>query len=117
MYVSGFLTPVPSANKDAYVEHARKAWPVFAEYGAVEMIEAWGDDVPTGKQTDFPRAVDLKEDETVVFSWIVWPDKETAHKCMQSMETDDRWQEMMDMPFDGRRMIFGDFVPVMHERT
>ena len=59
----------------------------------------------------------LEDGETVVFSWLVWPDKETAGKCMASMESDERWQEMMDMPFDGKRMVFGDFEPIFHEQA
>ena len=117
MYVSGFLTPVPTPNKDAYVEHARKAWPLFKEYGATEFMEAWGENIPEGNTTDFRRAVKLKDEETVVLNWIVWPDKETADACMQSMETDERRQAMMDMPFDGKRMIFGDFTPLVHEKA
>ena len=117
MYVSGFLTPVPTANKAKYIDHARKAWPLFEEYGALEMMEAWGAEVPTGKHTDFPSAVKLEDDETVVFSWIVWPDKTTADKCVAAMESDERWQAMMDMPFDGKRLIYGDFEPILHERA
>jgi len=117
MYVSGFLSPVPTANKDKYADHARNAWLLFKEYGAVEFIEAWGENVPQGETTDYRRAVKLEADETVVFSWIVWPDKETADACEQSMQTDERWQEMMDMPFDGKRMIVGDFVPLVHEKA
>lgn len=107
-YISGFVTPVPNGNKDAYVASARKAWPLFKDYGALQQVEAWGDMVPDGKVTDFKRAVDLKEGETVAFAWVLWPDKATADKCVASMETDARWQQM-DMPFDGKRMIFGGF--------
>lgn len=111
-YISGFLVPVPTSNKDAYIAAARKGWPMFEEYGALSMVEAWGEHVPEGKQTDFRRAVDLHDGETVVFSWIVWPDKATSDRCEASMETDERWQEMMEMPFDGKRMVFGGFVPI-----
>ena len=117
MYLSGFLSPVPTANKDAYAEHARKAWPLFKEYGANEFMEAWGENIPEGKTTDLRRAVKLEADETVVFSWIVWPDKETADACEKSMQTDERWQAIMDMPFDGKRMIVGAFVPLVHEKA
>jgi uncharacterized protein YbaA (DUF1428 family) len=116
-YVAGFLIPVPDGKKEAYVESARKAWEIFREYGATEVMEAWGDEVPEGKRTDFRRAVDLQEGETVCFSWMVWPDKETFRKCEASMETDSRWQEMGEMPFDGKRMIWGSFVPVFEARA
>lgn len=116
-YVSGFLSPVPTDNKAKYAEHARKAWPLFEEYGALSMMEAWGDDVPEGKHTDFRKAVALEDGETVVLSWLIWPDKETAAECMASMETDARWQELMDMPFDGRRMVFGDFEPIFEGKA
>lgn len=112
MYVSGFLSPVPTGNKKKYADHARKAWPLFREYGVLSMMEAWGVDVPEGKLTDFRKAVALEDGEMVVFSWLIWPDKETAAKCMASMESDERWQAMMDMPFDGKRMVFGDFEPI-----
>ena len=108
MYVSGFVQPVPNENKDAYIASAKAGWPLFKEYGALSMMENWGDDVPEGKQTDFLRAVALEDGETVVFSWIVWPDKATADACHATMETDERWQKL-DMPFDGKRMIFGGF--------
>ena len=113
-YLSGFLVPVPEHNKHQYIAAARKGWPLFEEYGALSMVENWGTNIPAGKHTDFRQAVDLQEGETVVFSWIVWPDKETSDRCEASMETDDRWKEMMDMPFDGKRMVFGDFETIFH---
>ena len=113
MYVGGFVQPVPDANKDAYIESARSGWELFKEYGALSMTENWGDDVPEGKQTDFRRAVSLEDGETVVFSYIVWPDKATSDACFASMETDERWQKL-DMPFDGKRMIYGSFDTIFH---
>ena len=77
-------------------------------------MENWGDNVPEGKQTDLRRAVDLQDGETVVFSWIVWPDKATSDRCEASMESDERWQDM-DMPFDGKRMIFGGFETIFSD--
>ena len=73
----------------------------------------WGDDVPAGKQTDFLRAVDLQEDETVVFCWMTWPNKEIRNKAYAAMES--QGAESMDMPFDGRRMVYGGFVPILNE--
>ncbi|MBN8187075.1 MAG: DUF1428 domain-containing protein [Salipiger thiooxidans] len=107
-YVSGFLTPVPGKNKDAYLASAQKSWPLFKDYGATAMRECWEADVPDGEVTSFPMAVKREDGEAVVFSWILWPDKATADACWASMDTDPRWREM-DMPFDGKRMIYGNF--------
>ncbi|AJE45994.1 DUF1428 domain-containing protein [Celeribacter indicus] len=111
-YVQGFLVPVRNADKEAYIASARKAWPIFREYGASACYECWGDEVPEGEVTSFPMAVKLEEDETVVFSWILWPDKTSCDSCVASMESDERWTEMGEMPFDGKRMIYGGFSPV-----
>lgn len=107
-YIMGFLVPVPTANKEKYREMAAKAAPIFKEYGATHHVEAWGDNVPDGTVTDFKMAVKLKPDETVVFSWIVWPDKETCDAAEQKIMTDERMKGM-EMPFDGRRMVVGGF--------
>lgn len=115
-YISGFVTPVPNGNKDAYIESARKAWPLFKEYGALHHVEGWGDNVPDGKTTDFKRAVALQDGETAVFAWVIWPDKATSDKCEASMQTDERW-EQLDMPFDGKRMIFGGFETVFEGKA
>ncbi|WP_138464484.1 DUF1428 domain-containing protein [Poseidonocella sp. HB161398] len=115
-YVAGFLTPVPNGNKQAYIESARKAWPLFREYGALQIMETWGDQIPEGKHTDFRRAVALEDGETVCLSWMIWPDRDTHDRCGASMQTDPRWQEM-DMPFDGRRMMWGSFVPIFEGRA
>ncbi|MCD1617541.1 DUF1428 domain-containing protein [Salipiger marinus] len=111
-YVSGFLTPVPQENKQAYVDMARAAWAIFKEYGAISLHECWEVDVPEGKVTSFPMAVKRKDGEAIVFSWMIWPDKETADRCWASTETDPRWAEMRNMPFDGMRMMWGGFEPV-----
>ena len=110
-YYSGFLIPVKEADKEQYVRSARKSWPIFKKYGALEQVETWGDDVPAGKLTGFDLAVKLEPGEAVVFSWIKWPDKATADACFATMETDPDWQGM-DMPFDGKRMMWGGFAPV-----
>ncbi|WP_425099759.1 DUF1428 domain-containing protein [Tropicibacter sp. S64] len=108
-YVSGFLAAVPEANKDAYLEMAKASWPLFKDYGAVAMVENWEEDVPDGEVTSFPMAVKRQDGEKIVFSWIIWPDKAAADACWGSMQTDPRWQQAMTMPFDGKRMIFGNF--------
>jgi uncharacterized protein YbaA (DUF1428 family) len=111
-YISGFVVAVPTANKEAYAKMAADAAEVFKEYGAIEMVEAWGEDVRDGKVTDFKRAVQAKDDETVVFAWIVWPDKATSDECERKMPEDERMKPTGDMPFDGKRMIFGGFTPI-----
>ena len=117
-YVDGFVLAVPTADKQEFIDHANLGNSVFMDLGAQRILECWGDDVPDGKQTDFRRAVQAKEDETVVFSWIEWPDKATRDAAFARMETlmktDDRMNpEKNPMPFDGKRMIFGGFGPVV----
>lgn len=117
-YIDGFVIAVPTANKDKFIKHANEGDSVFRELGATRILECWGDDVPDGKLTDFRRAVQAKEDETVVFSWIEWPDKKTRDNAMEKMhemmKTDPRMNpEKNPMPFDGKRMIFGGFAPVV----
>ncbi len=111
-YIQGFLVPVPKSKKKAYCDLAAQAAPIFLEYGATRIRENWGDSVPDGKVTDFKRAVQAKDDEAVVFSWIEWPDKATCDTASEKMQTDKRWNEMGDMPFDGMRMIWAGFEPV-----
>jgi len=110
-YVDGFVAAVPTANKDAYLRHAAIAAEVFKENGAAQLAECWGDDVPHGKLTDFHRAVQAKEDETVVFAWIVWPSRAARDAGHAKVMADPRLQGE-EMPFDGKRMIFGGFVAV-----
>ena len=73
-------------NKDEYIKHAKEAAVVFKEHGALKLIDCWGDDVPDGEITSFPMAVKCKEDETVVFSWIVWPSKEVRNEGMKKSD-------------------------------
>lgn len=112
-YVDGFVAAVPAASLEAYKSHVKTAWPLFQELGAIAMWECRGDDVPDGKITSFPMAVQAKDDETVVFSWTVWPDKETRDAGWTKMMSDPKIGEAMgDMPFDGSRMIYGGFEPI-----
>jgi uncharacterized protein YbaA (DUF1428 family) len=108
-YIDGYVIPVPSGKKQAYRELAAKVAPLFKEYGATRIVECWGDDVPDGKVTDFKRAVNAEAGETIVFSWMVWPSKEVRDAGHQRMRSDPRMQPTGDMPFDGKRMIFGGF--------
>ena len=83
------------------------------EFGATRVVECWGDNVPEGKLSDFRRAVQAKKDESVVFSWIEWPDRATRDIGMEKFMKDPRLDAAGDVPFDGKRMIFGGFVPVV----
>jgi|SRR5690606_13027246 len=117
-YIDGFVIAVPTANKDKFIKHANEGDSVFMEMGAIRILECWGDDVAEGKLTDFRRAVQAADDETVVFSWIEWPDKATRDiafgKMEELMKTDPRMNpEKNPMPFDGKRMIYGGFAPVV----
>lgn len=113
-YIDGFVMAVPTANKQKFIEHATEGDSLCMEFGALRVLECWGDDVPVGKQTDFRRAVQATEAETVVFSWIEWPDKATRDAGMEKLMKDPRMNpETNPMPFDGKRMIFGGFVPVL----
>ena len=112
-YVDGFVIAVPTANREKYRAIAQKASAVFKEYGALGVTECWGDDVPDGKLTDFRRAVQAKDGESVVFSWIEWPDKATRDAGMEKFMKDPRMAAATDMPFDGKRMISGGFAPVV----
>jgi uncharacterized protein YbaA (DUF1428 family) len=109
-YVDGFVVPVPRDKREVYIEFAKKAAPIFKEHGALNMVECWEDDVPEGKLTSFPMAVMRKENEAVVFSWIVWPSREVRDTGMKAFMEDPRMASAHDsMPFDGKRMIFGGF--------
>jgi Uncharacterized conserved protein len=112
-YIDGFVMAVPDANRQAFIDHAGKFDPIFLEYGATRVLECWGDDVPDGKLTDFRRAVQAKDGESVVFSWVEWPDKATRDAGMEKFMQDPRMQEANDMPFDGKRMIYGGFAPIV----
>ena len=122
MYIDGFVIAVPKANRDKFIDHANIGDTVFMDLGATRILECWADDVPDGKTTDFRTAVKATEDEDVIFSWIEWPDKPTRDAAMakmtEMMENPDKADPRMDpeknpMPFDGTRMIFGGFTPVV----
>ena len=115
-YTDGYLVAVPAANKTAYREMAQRAADVFKEYGATRIVEAWGDDVPDGKVTDFKGAVKAKDDETVVFSWVEWPSKQVRDEAWPKIMADERMKpDHANMPFDGQRMIYGGFSPIVDE--
>jgi uncharacterized protein YbaA (DUF1428 family) len=116
-YIDGFVIAVPISNKPKFIEHARHFDALFIELGAIRVMEAWGDDVPDGKVTDFRRAVQ----ETAAFSWVGWPDKATRDAGMKKMLEDPRIDpsnpDNPPMPFDGKRMIFGGFETVVEVKA
>jgi uncharacterized protein YbaA (DUF1428 family) len=115
MYVDGFVLAVPTAQKDTFRRHASEAATVFKEAGALAVVECWGDEVPEGKINSMHTAVLRQDGETVVFSWITWPDKATRTAGMAKVMADPRLSpERNPMPFDGRRMIFGGFEAIVN---
>lgn len=109
-YVDGFVLAVPNDHIDAYKAMAERARDVWMEHGALSYVEALGDDTPVGELTSFPRSVQLKENETVVFSWITYASREDRDAIMKKVMEDPRLkQDMETMPFDGKRMIYGGF--------
>ncbi len=109
-YVDGYVLAVPTKNKAAYKTCAEKAAIVFKEHGALSITECWGDDVPTGKLTSFPMAVQCLPEETVVFSWIIWPSRQVRDAANKKVMADPRMKAFENaMPFDGKRMIYGGF--------
>jgi len=115
-YVDGFVVPVPRRNLDAYVAMARRAGAIWREHGAIQYWECIGDDVKPGKVTSFPQAVQLKDDEIVVFSWILYETREARDRINEKVMADPRLKDMMDpktMPFDGMRMFSGGFESIV----
>jgi len=109
-YVDGFVLAVPKAKIEAYKKVAQLAGKVWMEFGALSYVECLADDVPYGKLTSFPRAVQATDDEIVVFSWITYKDKASRDEIMAKVMADERLKaDMANMPFDTKRMIFGGF--------
>ena len=115
MYIDGFVIPLPAERREDYLALARLAAEVFLEHGATRVVECWGDDVPPGKLTSFPLAVQMREDEVVLFSWIEWPSREARDQGNPKVMADPRMAAIgpENVPFDGKRMIFGGFVPLL----
>ena len=111
-YVDGCVIPVPAENEAEYREMAIRAANVFLENGATRVVDAWADDVPDGKVTDFKGAVDKREDERVVYSWIEWPSKEVRDAAWPKVMADPRVKDQK-IPFDGKRLIYGGFRPIL----
>ena len=109
-YVDAFAAPVPLANRERYIEHSGEIAAIFKEYGAINYVECWGDELPDGEITSFPLAVKKMPDETVCIGWAVWPSQEFRDQAMAKLMQDERMKpENMQMPFDGMRLIYGGF--------
>lgn len=114
MYIQGFLLAVPEDRKDAYRGIAEKFWEIAKDYGALSLVESWEVDVKDGEVTDFHRAVMRQPGEKVVFSWIIWKDRATCEASHAAMIADPRFEALgTEMPFDGKRMVFGGFEPLV----
>jgi len=109
-YVDGIVIAVPTSDKETYRAFAQKMAALFKEFGALNVVDCWGDDVPDGKLTSFPLAVKREPNETVVFSWITWSSRAARDEGWKKAMADPRMQPgASPMPFDGKRMIFGGF--------
>ncbi len=113
MYIDGYTYAVPEASKETFIEYAAASAELFKKHGALRVVECWGDEVPDGKSTSFPLAVKRKKGEVVMFSWCEWPDKATRDASFDKIMKDVEEMGLGPMPFDGKRMIFGGFVPVV----
>ena len=116
MYVNGYVLGVPEEEKDTYVAATKVFADVAKEYGALEIFENWELEVPDGEHTDFRRAVKAAPGEKVVFSWVIWPDRETGAAAHQGMWEDSRMKEVGNFPVDGTRIIMGGFEPILSWR-
>jgi len=112
MYVAGFVIPVPADKMEAYRRWAENGAALFREYGCLEIVESWEDNVPHGRHTDFHRAVNALEGEKIVFTWQIWPDKATLEAAEAGMRVDKRFEATGEIPFDPRRLILGCFRPI-----
>jgi uncharacterized protein YbaA (DUF1428 family) len=112
MYIAGLVIPVPEDKMEAYRRWAENGAKIFKDYGCLEIVESWEDFVPDGKQTDFRRAVAAKDGEKIVFTWQVWPDKESFYAAEAKMHQDGRLDGSGEPPFDARRLILGCFQPI-----
>lgn len=114
-YVDGYVIAVPRKKKSDYIQLAELSADVFKDHGALSVVENWADDVPPGKLTSFPLAVQCEDGEEVVFSWITWPSREARDAGNKAAMADPRFEgwDPGDMPFDGKRMIFGGFTTIV----
>jgi len=114
-YVDGYVIAVPTKEKEAYIKLAKESADIFKDHGAISVVENWGESVPDGKLTSFPMAVKATDEETVVFSWVTWANKESRDAGIKSAMEDSRMSAMEPhrMPFDSKRLIFGGFETIV----
>ncbi len=112
MYIAGFVIPVPEGKREAYRKWAENSAALLREYGCIEIVDSWEDNVPDGKLTDFRRAVDARPCERIVFSWQIWPDRASVYAAEDHMRTDPRFETDGEIPFDPQRLILGGFRPI-----
>lgn len=112
-FIDAVILPVPTAKKADYIAFSEKVAGAFVENGATRVVDSWGEDVPDGKVTDYNRATHRKEDETVVYSWVEWPSKQVRDAAWEKLMKDERMAPSPDRPFDGMRMMFGGFTPIV----
>lgn len=112
MYVAGFVIPVPEENFEAYKAWAKTSAELFREYGCLEIVDSWEDNVPDGQHTDFRRAVAARPGERIVLSWQVWPSREEMEDAEARIAKDTRFDIPVEIPFDHRRLILGAFSPI-----
>lgn len=112
MYIAGLVIPVPHDKMEAYRAWAENGAQIFKDYGCLEIVECWEDFVPDGKQTDFRRAVAAEPGEKIVFTWQVWPDKESFYEAEERMHQDERMDTAGEPPFDAKRLVLGCFEPI-----
>ena len=112
MYVAGFVIPVPEDKLAAYRRWAEIGAALFREYGCIEIVESFEDYIPSGKYTDFRRAVDAKDGEKIVFTWQIWADKASLESAEAKMHEDNALEVSGEIPFDPKRLIVGCFKPL-----
>ncbi len=112
-YVDGCLIPVPAGKREAFREMATRMAEIFRDHGASRVVDAWGDDVPDGKVTDYKGAVKAEGDEAVVYGWVEWPSKAVRDQGWEKVMADPRMHQEESSPFDGQRMVFGGFTPIL----
>ncbi|WP_136659321.1 DUF1428 domain-containing protein [Nitratireductor sp. XY-223] len=117
MYIAGFVIPVPEERRETFRKWSQAASALLMEYGCLEVVESWEDNVPDGDQTDFRKAVAARPGEKIVFSWQVWPDGQSVQRVEKAMAEDPRFDPPADLPFDQKRLIMGCFRPIHSTRA
>jgi uncharacterized protein YbaA (DUF1428 family) len=112
-FVDGTLLAIPRANEAAYRAWAEQLGPLFRKHGATRLVDAWGNDLPPGKLTDFQGAVKATDEETVVLSWVEWPSKAARDEAWPKIMSEEAGMPSGKDLFDGKRMIFGGFEPIV----